>query len=236
MKKNITTIILSILFLNTYSQATIYFDTQNNTASSQMFASQFAIDSIITDTLFYTDSVVNVRGSVSSFIHTVPSTYTNYIVQFEAVYKAGGFVWDIDTNSTLFRSNTSSVMSVSGPIRDTLVLNANSSINYQISNVNNSGRYEVTSVIMHTVDTVFFNSMSTNITQNRAEDNYSFYPNPVKSVIYTNLKNETPYLIYDLKGSIIKSGSLLNQLNVSGLPNGIFILNVDRVQVKLMKE
>lgn len=56
----------------------------------------------------------------------------------------------------------------------------------------------------------------------------SIYPNPTKEVIYLNLNNTaTSYEIFDAVGKTIVSGKLTKQeINVSSLPKGIYLLKV----------
>ncbi|OCA77764.1 hypothetical protein BBH99_02210 [Chryseobacterium contaminans] len=68
------------------------------------------------------------------------------------------------------------------------------------------------------------------------------YPNPVNSVLYVkNISKRAKYKIYDTAGQIAVEGIILNnQLNVSRLVNGVYIIDIDdngnTAQKKLIKE
>jgi len=66
------------------------------------------------------------------------------------------------------------------------------------------------------------------------------YPNPVSDVLFveTALDEEISFLILDLNGKTYKEGSLRqgkNKLDLSGLPAGIYILNVPGYARRLLK-
>jgi len=68
------------------------------------------------------------------------------------------------------------------------------------------------------------------------------YPNPVSTVLYVkNISKRANYKIYNSAGQIIANGILLNnQINVSKLINGIYVIDIDdngkTVQKKFIKE
>ncbi|SHE48226.1 GEVED domain-containing protein [Chryseobacterium sp. OV279] len=68
------------------------------------------------------------------------------------------------------------------------------------------------------------------------------YPNPVSSVLYVkNISKKAKYKIYNSAGQIIGDGILLNnQINVSKLINGIYVIDIEdngvTVQKKFIKE
>ncbi|MDP9961292.1 GEVED domain-containing protein [Chryseobacterium lathyri] len=68
------------------------------------------------------------------------------------------------------------------------------------------------------------------------------YPNPVSTVLYVkNISKKAKYKIYNSAGQIISDGILLNnQINVSKLINGIYVIDIDdngvTVQKKFIKE
>ncbi|PWN69943.1 T9SS C-terminal target domain-containing protein [Chryseobacterium phosphatilyticum] len=68
------------------------------------------------------------------------------------------------------------------------------------------------------------------------------YPNPVSSILYVkNISKKAKYKIYNAVGQIIADGILLNnQINVSKLINGVYVLDVDdngnTAQKKFIKE
>ncbi|WP_299180230.1 T9SS type A sorting domain-containing protein, partial [uncultured Chryseobacterium sp.] len=68
------------------------------------------------------------------------------------------------------------------------------------------------------------------------------YPNPVSSVLYVkNISKKAKYTIYNAAGQIIANGILLNnQINVTKLINGVYIIDIEdgakSVQKKFIKE
>ena len=68
------------------------------------------------------------------------------------------------------------------------------------------------------------------------------YPNPVSSVLYVkNISKKANYKIYDAVGQVVANGILLNnQINVSRLINGVYIIDIDdngrTAQKKFIKE
>lgn len=74
------------------------------------------------------------------------------------------------------------------------------------------------------------------------QDGILIYPNPVSSVLYVkNISKKAKYKIYSSVGQVIASGILLNnQINVSRLINGVYIIDIDdsgiTAQKKFIKE
>jgi hypothetical protein len=68
------------------------------------------------------------------------------------------------------------------------------------------------------------------------------YPNPVSSILYVkNISKRAKYKIYNAAGQVIGDGILLNnQINVSRLINGVYVIDIDdngkTVQKKFIKE
>ncbi|MDR6546929.1 hypothetical protein J2810_002998 [Chryseobacterium rhizosphaerae] len=68
------------------------------------------------------------------------------------------------------------------------------------------------------------------------------YPNPVSSVLYVkNISKRAKYKIYNAAGQVINDGILLNnQINVSKLINGVYVIDIEdngnTVQKKFIKE
>ncbi|OCA70877.1 hypothetical protein BBI01_13195 [Chryseobacterium artocarpi] len=68
------------------------------------------------------------------------------------------------------------------------------------------------------------------------------YPNPVSSILYVkNISKKAKYKIYNAAGQVIGEGILLNnQINVSRLINGVYVIDIDdngnTVQKKFIKE
>ncbi|MDG4652788.1 GEVED domain-containing protein [Chryseobacterium arthrosphaerae] len=74
------------------------------------------------------------------------------------------------------------------------------------------------------------------------QDDILIYPNPVSSVLYVkNIGKRAKYKIYSAVGQVIAEGILLNnQINVSKLINGVYVIDIDdngkTVQKKFIKE
>lgn len=68
------------------------------------------------------------------------------------------------------------------------------------------------------------------------------YPNPVSSVLYVkNISKKAKYKIYNVTGQVVSNGILLNnQINVSRLINGVYVIDIDdngnTIQKKFIKE
>ncbi|MCW1960454.1 T9SS type A sorting domain-containing protein, partial [Chryseobacterium viscerum] len=68
------------------------------------------------------------------------------------------------------------------------------------------------------------------------------YPNPVSSILFVkNISKRAKYKIYNAAGQVIADGILLNnQINVSRLINGVYVIDIDdngkTVQKKFIKE
>lgn len=69
------------------------------------------------------------------------------------------------------------------------------------------------------------------------------YPNPAKNSIYLNLVNNatatTAYSIYDTTGKKIKEGTIENHenaINIESLPRGIYLVQVNQMSAKFVKE
>jgi len=215
---------------------TVYFDLNTNLSVNKSFASQYPILSVKEDTTYFSDTSENVRATLTTFTHTVPTTFSNYYLIFELEHKAGGYNWDIDTNSIGLVNNTSSHMSVKGPIRDTLVVSSGSTIDYNITNVSNSGRYFATSTIFHTIDTIFINSLSTSINEIDTKNRITVYPNPTKDFLFIDGYLGKEFEIIDLQGRVVKSGILRNRIDLKELPNGVYFLKVIDTIMKILKE
>ena len=55
---------------------------------------------------------------------------------------------------------------------------------------------------------------------------FNIYPNPVKEIINLSNITETDFEIYDILGNLVSKGKSQNQINVSSLTQGIYILKL----------
>ena len=65
-----------------------------------------------------------------------------------------------------------------------------------------------------------------------ALDHFNFYPNPTNEILNIKLENQGPSSIniFDFQGKMIKSiltNSISNTVDISGLNQGIYFINVD---------
>jgi hypothetical protein len=64
----------------------------------------------------------------------------------------------------------------------------------------------------------------------------SIYPNPSKDVIFINIQEEIKILkIISLKGKVIKNLEPKNNINISFLEEGMYLINVNNYFVKFLK-
>ena len=233
--KRISLIVLMSIFASTnmFGQDTVYFDTHTNAVNTASFASAFVVDSTsVTDTLFIRDTAATLSLGNQLFSDTVPSTYSNYIVEFILEHNKGNYSWGVDTNSTQLIGGPSFINSPD-TIYDTLTLSGGSTITYNYTWRFGAGSYKVTSTIMHTVDTIFFNSMTVGLFDNtKPKAEFTLYPNPtVNDINITfddNVNENVTFNIFDMSGRIVKQGNLFsNNINVSNLNRGTYFINLN---------
>ena len=218
---------------NMFGQDTVYFDTHTNAVNTASFASAFVVDSTsVTDTLFIRNIATILALSNQLFSDTVPSTYSNYIVEFILEDVQGAYSWSVDTNSTQLISSTGKIENPSFRY-DTLTLSGGSTITYNYTWRVGAGSYKVTSTIMHTVDTIFFNSMTVGLFDNtKPKAEFTLYPNPtVNDINITfddNVNENVTFKIFDMSGRIVKQGNLFsNNINVSNLNRGTYFIKLN---------
>lgn len=212
---------------------TVYFDLNTNQSVSASFASSYPVLRKKQDTTYMQDSSFNVRNAFPTFTHNIPSTYSNYIVEMELEHKQGGYAWDVDTNNTVLLSGPTTII---GSIIDTIIISGGSSIDYNISNVSNSGRYFVSSRILHTVDTVFINSMTTGIKEIDIDKSIRVYPNPTKDFLYINGYNDKRYELFDLTGRKLEDRRIDTRIDLREFDAGIYFLKINTFKFKILKK
>ncbi len=63
------------------------------------------------------------------------------------------------------------------------------------------------------------------------------YPNPAKEVLHVSNAKSSEYKIFDISGKLVKSGTLNNgSIDVNSLTKGIYMIQVDKVSKKFIKE
>ena len=216
---------------------TVYFDTHNQTiVNKSVFTSNnYTVDSTSYDTLYsYNSGVQNIRATMSTYSETIPNTYNKYIVSFDMIHAAGAYDFTVDTNNTTLYTNIISVNSQSDinaiVTIDSFVLKSSDVITFNISNaVSSNGRYQVTVDIIHTVDTIFFNSNTTDINSFEKEAvTFTVYPNPTHDYLKVSHQKglKGRYRIYDINSKLVKQGWLEPELDVSNLPSGLYLLHL----------
>ena len=75
---------------------------------------------------------------------------------------------------------------------------------------------------------------------NSKQENYSIYPNPINSILTVEMEivEDKEFRIYSTNGELMISGKLttnVSTIDLSLLPLGIYILNIDHQSIKLIK-
>jgi hypothetical protein len=73
-----------------------------------------------------------------------------------------------------------------------------------------------------------------------AQENLRIYPNPVNSqlTIEMEIAEEKEYRIYSIIGELVSRGRLnsnINTIDLSSLPQNVYVLNIDNHSIKLIK-
>lgn len=109
-------------------------------------------------------------------------------------------------------------------------------------------------IMIKAIDNVFFNVNTTNFTINstlgvsdleKAVDGLTIYPNPSKGIftIETNTKNGISYTLFAMDGKLVnpkkdinKGGKISEKVDLSNLPSGVYIIQVDKDGQKISKK
>ena len=76
---------------------------------------------------------------------------------------------------------------------------------------------------------------TTSVTSEVVKKSLSIYPNPTNGAIFVkNFQNNQPYVMYDIAGKVVQEGTLQNQINISSLNSGMYILETKNVQHKIV--
>jgi len=63
-----------------------------------------------------------------------------------------------------------------------------------------------------------------------------FYPNPTSNSLHISTAKELNYSIYSLDGRSLKTGITLDQIDVSSLQSGLYLLFIDNQMQKFIKQ
>jgi len=222
---------------------TVYYDRKNDSVVSKSFASQFTPIEVKNDTTYWFDtSMVNVWNSNPTFTVNVPTTYHKYHLQYKLTHKAGGYGWNVDTNNTYVVGNSNAHptkfyhLSGNTPLLDSMLISDSSSIDFELSNGSNGGRYQVDCRVFHTVDTVFINSLSTDIKEITPKSSIKAYPNPTRDFINIVGWNSKEFVMFDIKGRVLKRGIVNNRIDLKELSKGIYFVNIENTVLKVLRE
>ena len=86
---------------------------------------------------------------------------------------------------------------------------------------------------------IAFNAPPYGKKENSAQSNFKVFPNPAKDriVVFSENKDPQEYRIYNLTGSLVQTGMLVqgnNQLNISSLTPGFYIIESGQISTKLI--
>jgi len=137
----------------------------------------------------------------------------------------------------------------------TLVASTPNNGSYTFNVPGGLGTSSTARIMIKAIDNVFLNVNTTNFTINsnlgvndpeKAEDGLIIYPNPSKGIftIETNAKNGISYTIFAMDGKLVnpkkdvssKAGKISERVNVSDLPVGVYIIQVDKDDQKISKK
>ncbi|MDH6253076.1 hypothetical protein M2347_002803 [Chryseobacterium sp. H1D6B] len=110
-------------------------------------------------------------------------------------------------------------------------------------------------LMIKAIDNVFLNVNTTNFTINstlgvndleKSEDGLKIYPNPSKGIftIETNAKNNISYTVFAMDGKLVSQkkevrsngGKISEKVNLSNLPSGVYLIQVDKDDQKISKK
>ncbi|MFA9214556.1 MAG: T9SS type A sorting domain-containing protein [Candidatus Methylacidiphilales bacterium] len=87
-------------------------------------------------------------------------------------------------------------------------------------------------------DIYFFGGLTNNIEEKINVNKINIYPNPVNNILnFSNVKGNVNFTIFNIQGQLLLNGtSLNNQIDVSSIPTGFYILNIESAQGKLVNK
>ncbi|ASW74227.1 T9SS C-terminal target domain-containing protein [Chryseobacterium piperi] len=166
--------------------------------------------------------------------------------------------WDV-ANTNAAPINTANVMilvSTDGGLTfpHTLIASTPNNGSYTFNVPDGLGVTSNARLMIKAIDNVFLNVNTTNFTINsnlgvidagKAETELVIYPNPSKGIftIESDVKKGLSYTIFAMDGKLVnpkkdinRTGKITEQLNLTGLPSGVYMLQVDKDGQKISKK
>jgi len=167
--------------------------------------------------------------------------------------------WNV-ANTNAAPVNTANVMillSTDGGLTfpHTLVASTPNNGSYTFTVPNGLGTTSNARIMIKAIDNVFLNVNTTNFTLNsnlavndleKAEDSFVIYPNPSKGIftIEGDARNGISYTVFAMDGKLVnpkkevnsKGGKISEKVNLSDLPTGVYIIQVDKDDQKFSKK
>jgi len=166
--------------------------------------------------------------------------------------------WNVaNTNAApVNTANVSILISMDGGLTfpHTLVASTPNNGSYTFTVPNGLGNSSNARIMVKAVDNVFLNVNAANFTINsnlstgesEKEDGLKIYPNPSKGIftIESDSKTNISYSLYAMDGKLVhpkkevsrNGGKIVEKVNVSDLPSGVYIIQVDQQGQKISKK
>ncbi|SDI24033.1 Por secretion system C-terminal sorting domain-containing protein [Chryseobacterium taeanense] len=167
--------------------------------------------------------------------------------------------WNVaNTNvSPVSTANVTILVSTDGGVTFpyTLVASTPNNGSYTFTVPNGLGVTSNARIMIKAIDNVFLNVNTTNFSINstlgvndaeKSEDDFVIYPNPSKGIftIEANAKNGISYTVFAMDGKLINpkkevkntGGKISEKVNLSDLPTGVYIIQVDKDGQKISKK
>ncbi|MBT2620208.1 reprolysin-like metallopeptidase [Chryseobacterium sp. ISL-6] len=166
--------------------------------------------------------------------------------------------WDVaNTNAApVNTANVSILLSTDGGLTFPHVLVASTPNNgsYTFNVPGGLGTASNARLMIKAIDNVFLNVNTTNFTINstlgvsdseKSEAGFAIYPNPSKGIftIETNAKKGISYTVFAMDGKLVspkkdinKTGKISERVNLSELPTGVYIIQVDKDDQRISKK
>lgn len=115
---------------------------------------------------------------------------------------------------------------------------SNNNLIYSVGEVfvNPTNQNDASSGLIGAISRIEFTSLSIN--EIEFNQNLKFYPNPTSNSVFLDIENEIikNIYIYDLNGKLVNNQkNINNQLDLSNLQTGTYIINTDNQNIKSFK-